>query len=172
MALTQLFLLSLQCSHLPRCSRNKLENKREVRAYYRKYGRVGAEFSCLYNPAGGSKEVIQKRLSDEFIRPFWLWPTVITAFFIVILLLTHCTCGWRIAVRKYPPDEVVGIAESLRNRNIERLKHYSPGSRRRLIEECYPKPGVVVQQPRTSPPPSFVMEEYDDDGDMPYTTTV
>ena len=156
-----------QCSYAPSCDRNVNSNTYAVKRYQRRWGSAGFRYSCLYDPSHGSQMVVRERNTRMNPLHFWLWLTIIVACCATTFLLTMCTCGWKYHLHKHPPEAVVQIADSLREKGIQRLTDYTYSSRQELMQELTGKgkqdTADAVQRQRVfNPPPLPEDTEFED----------
>ena len=156
-----ILLLLLQCSYIPKC-RSEYANAKSVKKYQDANIVPGIPMKCYYNPAIGSTEVFQHLPVLNSYHHFWLWPcaTILVSSTVAGILYFICGCS--------PEHKNKELVQSLRQKGITHLTHFSPESKRRMVTEF--DHHVDSNQVVFNPPPIIEIVEEDDEKCM--TTTV
>ena len=107
-------LCLFQCSYQPTCLRSNKDNDMEVNNYIKKWGMLGATFTCLHNPSSDEEVVRAVRGDTTLVLHLLLWPLLVLILSGLGFLLPLLICGCQhICVKKPAGSVAVPQAEGV-----------------------------------------------------------
>ena len=117
--------LMFQCTYKPGCSNDFNTNANRVLEYKAKYG--SGNYSCLYDAALGSTNVIRTRmLGSAGMLHALLWPSVFIAISLTCILFLLCACGTRYVCVTNPPRDVAEEANARMSKGTTNVAFQAP----------------------------------------------